>query len=290
MIDSVPVQATLRGQNEAEAREELQKATGRTDSMTPEASLNRKWMLCGAAAMFLLAGCGRSDNNANQMASNTPNANSAANQTAPTQAPAQTPAPAPLQVPSQAQADAANPANAPTPPPEPPQPFEIAAGKSILVFLSSQLDSRVNKVGEEFQATLAAPIMVNDEEAIPKGATVRGVIVDAKKQGAIKGEANLAIRLNTLTVRGKDYTISTSTYAGTEKGKGKRTAIITGGGAAAGALIGGLAGGGKGAAIGAGVGGGGGLAASAGTGGQNVVFPAETRITFKLSKAITVDR
>jgi hypothetical protein len=132
--------------------------------------------------------------------------------------------------------------------------------------------------------------MVNDEEAIPKGATVRGVIVDAKKQGAVKGEANLAIRLRTITVRGKDYPISTSTYAQTEKGKGKRSAIMTGGGAAAGALIGGLAGGGKGAAIGAGVGGGGGLAASAGTGGQNVVFPAETKITFKLSKAITVDR
>jgi hypothetical protein len=158
------------------------------------------------------------------------------------------------------------------------------------VILATKLDSRVNKVGDEFQATLAAPILVNGEEAIPKGATVSGVVVDAKKQGAIKGEANLAVRLTRITVRGKDYPISTSTYAATEKGKGKRSAVVTGGGAALGALIGGLAGGGKGAAIGAGVGGGGGLAASAGTGGQNVVFPAESRITFKLSKAITIDR
>jgi hypothetical protein len=158
------------------------------------------------------------------------------------------------------------------------------------VVLTSKLDSRVNKVGEEFQASLAAPIMVDGEEAIPKGASVSGVIVDAKKQGAIKGEANLAVKLTSITVRGKTYPITSSTYAAAEKGKGKRSAVLTGGGAAVGALIGGLAGGGKGAAIGAGVGAGGGLAASAGTGGQNVVFPAESRITFKLSHAITVDR
>jgi hypothetical protein len=32
------------------------------------------------------------------------------------------------------------------------------------------------------------------------------------------------------------------------------------------------------------------LAASGATGGKNVEFPAETRITFKLSHAITVER
>jgi hypothetical protein len=239
-----------------------------------------RFTILGAGALLLLAGCGKSGNNANQTATDTPSGIAAGqNQT-----------PAPVQIPSQQQADAANPANAPAPPPEPPQPFEIAAGTSLPVILTSQLDSRVDKVGGEFQASLAAPITVNGEEAIPKGATLRGSIVDAKKQGAIKGEANLAVRLQSITVRGKDYPISTSTYAATSKGKGKRSAILTGGGVAAGALIGGLAGGGKGAAIGAGVGGAGGLAASAGTGGQNVVFPAESKITFKLSKAITVDR
>jgi hypothetical protein len=74
------------------------------------------------------------------------------------------------------------------------------------------------------------------------------------------------------------------------KGKGKRTAAVTGGGAVVGALIGGLAGGGKGAAIGAGVGGGSGLAVSGATGGENVTLPVESRVTFKLTSPVTIDR
>jgi hypothetical protein len=238
--------------------------------------MKMKWVLTGAAVLVLMTGCKKTENNATQSAPSSPNATTAPDQTAPGQTG------------SEQQANV--PAAVPAPPPEPPKPFEIAAGRSIPVIPTDKLDSRVNKVGDDFRASLAASILVNGEEAIPKGATVRGVIVDAKKQGAIKGEANLAVRLTSITVRGKDYPISTSTYAATEKGKGKRSAVVTGGGAALGALIGGLAGGGRGAAIGAGVGGGGGLAASAGTGGQNVVFPAESRITFRLSKTITVDR
>src|SRR4029077_3377854 len=101
-------------------------------------------------------------------------------------------------------------------------------------------------------------------------------------------------------VRGKDYLISTHTWSDTEKGKGKRTAVVTGGGAGAGALIGGLGrggrwtggvgGGGKGAGIGAAIGAVGGLAASGGTGGQNVNLPAETKINFKLAKSLTIER
>lgn len=131
---------------------------------------------------------------------------------------------------------------------------------------------------------------MDGEVAIPKGSAVSGAVVNAKKQGAVKGEAILSIKLSSLRVRGKSYLIASSVLSEEEKGKGKRSAIMTGGGAAAGALIGGLAGGGKGAAIGAGVGAGGGLAASAGTGGKNAGFPAEARINFKLAADLTVDR
>ena len=225
-----------------------------------EATMNRKWMVYGAATLLLLAGCKKSGNDANQTAANTPGAN------------------------------AANAGNARTAMQQPPQPFRVAEGTSIPVILTSTLSSRVNKPGEEFEASVAEPIMVNGEEAIPKGATVRGTIVDAKKQGTFKGEADLAVTLTSMRVRGREYDIATSTYGGSEKGKGKRTAEITGGGAALGALIGGLAGGGKGALIGAGVGGGGGLAASGATGGKNVEFPAESRLMFRLTREVTVDR
>ena len=223
--------------------------------------MNKKWMKCGVAALLLLTGCGKSGNNANQTASsaNAPAAGTAANQAASGQAPA-------------------------------PGPFVVPAGTALPVILSSTISSYKNSPGDEFEGSLAAPVMINGEEAIPKGAIVRGTVVNAKKQGAVKGEATLSVRLTSIRVRGKNYLISSSTYGATEKGKGKRSAVMTGGGAAVGALIGGLAGGGKGAAIGAAAGGGGGLAASAGTGGKNVEFPAESRITFKLEKEVTIDR
>jgi hypothetical protein len=244
--------------------------------------MKRNWIIFAAAVLLITAGCGKSGNQSSQTAppANPPAANATPNQAAP----------GPTGVPTQEQANAANPANQPAPPPEPPKPFEIAAGTPLTVVLTSTINSKNVTAGQEFDATLASPVTVNEEEAIPKGSPVNVTVVNAKKQGAVKGEATLTIKLSAITVRGKEYPISTSTHSDVEKGKGKRSAVMTGGGAAVGALIGGLAGGGKGAAIGAGVGAGGGLAASAGTGGKNAEFPAESRLTFKLTNTLTVDR
>jgi len=181
-------------------------------------------------------------------------------------------------------------AQKPTPPPEPPKPLVVPAGTELPVILTSTISSRTANPGDEFEGSVASNILVNEEVAIPKGSRVTGTVVNAKKQGAFKGEAVLSVKLTRLEVRGKGYMIATNAYGGTQKGKGKRTAVVTGGGAAVGALIGGLAGGGKGAAIGAGVGAGGGLAASGTTGGKNVEFPAESRITFTLAQEITIQR
>jgi hypothetical protein len=249
--------------------------------------MNKGWAIYAvAAAVCLAAGCGKSDKTANQTppAAAAPNSNTAAN-TPSTPTPTQpqattTPAPEPM----------SEPAAAPVTPPQPPPPLVVASGTTIPVTLTTPISSYSNKPGDEFEGSVAASITVNGETAIPKGATVRGTVVEAKKQGKFKGEALLTIRLTHLTVNGKEYPISSSVYGGQEKGKGKRTAAVTGGSAAAGALIGGLAGGGKGAAIGAAVGGGGGLAVSGGTGGKNVNLPAETKINFKLTHSITIDR
>jgi hypothetical protein len=228
--------------------------------------MNNKWAVLGLAAVLALAaGCGKKDTSTNP---STDNGQQGAGQSTT----AQQPAPAPV------------------PPPEPPKPFVVPAGTSLPVILSSTINSRVANVGDEFSGSVAEDILVDNEVAIPKGSKVTGTVVNSKKQGTFKGQADLAVKLTSLEVRGKGYMIASSTYASTEKGKGKRTAVVTGGGAAVGALIGGLAGGGKGAAIGAGVGAGGGLAASGATGGKNVEFSAESRITFKLVDSITIDR
>jgi len=98
----------------------------------------------------------------------------------------------------------------------------------------------------------------------------------------------LSIALTSITIRGQNYSIQTGSLDSTVKGKGKRTAVTTGGGAAGGALIGGIAGGGKGAGIGALVGAAGGLVGGAMTGNKQIEIPAETALTFTLSKSITL--
>jgi hypothetical protein len=82
--------------------------------------------------------------------------------------------------------------------------------------------------------------------------------------------------------------VSSSEYEVAAKGKGKRTATLAGGGAGLGALIGGLAGGGKGALIGGLAGAGAGTAGAAYTGNKDVVIPAETVVTFRLTAPLTV--
>jgi hypothetical protein len=103
-----------------------------------------------------------------------------------------------------------------------------------------------------------------------------------------KGEGELTLALKSITVQGQTYNIQTKVLINAIKGKGARTAKTTGGGAAGGALIGGIAGGGKGAVIGALLGGGAGLAGGAATGNQQIEIPVESQLSFRLSAPLTL--
>jgi hypothetical protein len=204
--------------------------------------------------------------------------------------PARQATPPPAQAQTAGPAPAPAPAAAPAPPPPPPQPTEyvIPAGTSISVHTDSELGSKISKPNQGFTATVADSVRVKGAIVVPRGARAQGVVVDAKEQGKIKGEGFLSIRLTRVYTKWGSYQISTATVDNTQKGKGKRTAIATGGGAGLGALIGGLAGGGKGAAIGALAGGGAGAAGSAFTGNKQIVLPAESLVTFQLTDPVTV--
>jgi hypothetical protein len=182
------------------------------------------------------------------------------------------------------------PAPAPAPPAEKPkpQPIIVPAATALVVTVDQALSSKTSQAGQTFLATLAQPVTVHGKTAIPKGSSVTGTVVRAKAKGKIKGEGELALSLASITIRGNNYPIQTGTLDSTVKGKGKRTAATTGGGAAGGALIGGLAGGGKGAGIGALVGAAGGLVGGALTGNKQVEIPAESALTFTLSKPLTL--
>ena len=170
-----------------------------------------------------------------------------------------------------------------------PQPVVVPAGTTLTVRLGNAVGSKISSPGDSFSATLASDIAVDGNPVIPKGASVRGTVVDAKPLGRFKGGALLELRLTSITLNGTEQKIETSAVERTQKGKGKRTAVMAGGGTALGAIVGGLAGGGKGAAIGAVVGGGAGAGGAAFTGNKEIVFPAESALSFRLKSPLEVN-
>jgi hypothetical protein len=115
-----------------------------------------------------------------------------------------------------------------------------------------------------------------------------GRVVDVKDAGHFSGSSVLAVELVSVAMGGKTYELHTTEYRKQGAGRGKNTAAKVGGGAALGAIIGGLAGGGKGAAIGATVGAGAGGGVQAATKGQQIRLPSESVLNFQLLSPVTV--
>jgi hypothetical protein len=164
----------------------------------------------------------------------------------------------------------------------------IPEGTALHVTVDQTLASDRNHAGDSFAASTSEPVIVSGKVIIPKGAKVVGRIVDAKESGRLHAPARLAVALSSIEVQGKSYDLHSSTYRLTGKSHQNRNLGFIGGGAAGGALIGGLAGGGKGALIGSAVGAGAGTAGAAATGKKEIAIPAETRLNFKLVRSVTV--
>ncbi len=169
-----------------------------------------------------------------------------------------------------------------------PEPIVVPAGTILTVRVGQSLSSKTSQTGQPFLATLAQPVSVAGTVAMPTGLKVSGTVVSAKEKGKFKGQGELNLELTSITVSGQSYPIRTRVLENVIKGKGKRTAVATGGGAGGGALIGGIAGGGKGAGIGALVGAGAGLIGGTMTGNQQIEIPAESALSFRLSAPVSL--
>ena len=193
-------------------------------------------------------------------------------------APAPAPTPAPVRT-----------AIVPTRLPAPkPVTVEVPAGVLVSVRLIDTIDSKRHQPGEEFAASLASPLNVDNHVLARQGADATVRLVDARTSGRIKGRSELIVELVALTIQGRKYSVRTESYVHQGASRGKSTAKKVGGGAALGSIIGALAGGKKGAAIGGAVGAGAGTAAQAATQGKQARLESETRLDFTLEVSLTV--
>ena len=155
----------------------------------------------------------------------------------------------------------------------------IPSGTPVSVRVGSTISSGSARSGETVDGTVAKDVVVNGQTVAKAGSPVKITVTNAKSSGRLHAPGLLTMRLT--EVAGQ----SVHTTAVGRKGKGHTKSNVTkiGGGAAAGALIGGLVGGGKGAAIGAGAGAAGGTGVAAATGKEEAVVPAESVLSFTVT-------
>jgi hypothetical protein len=183
------------------------------------------------------------------------------------------------------------PAPAPKPAPEskpaPPRTVTVPEGTMVNVRLTQGIDVDASKAGMTFKAIVDDPVSVGGSIVIPRGASAVIQAVSVQQSGKMKGSDKISLKLNSVGFGGIVYEVATSYVETKGKGEGKRTARKIGGGAGLGAIVGGIAGGGEGAAIGAAIGGVTGAAVASG-GEEHLKLPAETRLQFKLSAALSI--
>ncbi len=170
--------------------------------------------------------------------------------------------------------------------------YVLPVGTKVSVRTEDTIDSTKAAEGQTYAAEVSDDVLDgNGDVAVPRGSNAQIVIRSASKGGKIRGASDLVLDLQSISVEGQQYLVSTTDLQ--QKGKqgvgaNKRTAEYTGGGAALGAIIGAIAGGGKGAAIGAGAGAGGGALTQVLTKGGSIKVPAETVLTFQLDKPVKI--
>jgi hypothetical protein len=166
----------------------------------------------------------------------------------------------------------------------------VPIGTSLKVRLNETLSSKESRVGDSFTATVIDPARFNE-------ATTRGHVSSIKKSGKVKGRTVMNLAFDTIQFTdGRTGTLHgyvtrvyggarTDNEGGVESGSRTNQTLKRGGiGAAAGAIIGGIAGGGKGAAIGLILGGAGGAGSLAVQGSKELKLESGTEMLVHVTR------
>ena len=176
------------------------------------------------------------DPGAQQMADNPPDDASAPIPPPPAVTDGPQPDPGQAPYPSQAQPQAQTPNPPPPPRPQyaPPQqayppryapaqppaqayeaprgPVTIPQGTLLELRTSEPVSSRRAKDGEAVQFTVIRDVVYGGALAIPRGATVHGVVTESKKSGDLGGSPELALRLTSLDLGGLTYPLDSDQF------------------------------------------------------------------------------
>jgi hypothetical protein len=168
----------------------------------------------------------------------------------------------------------------------------VPIGTNLKIRIEESLSSKDSRVGDRFTATVLDPVRFNE-------AKVNGHISSIQKSGKIKGRTSMNLAFNSIEMpdggRSTLHGYVTRVYGsgssradnegGVESGSRSNQALKRGGiGAAAGAILGGIAGGGKGAAIGLILGGAGGAGSLAIQGSKELKIESGTEMLVHVTR------
>ena len=98
----------------------------------------------------------------------------------------------------------------------------VPEGTALEVVLNQTISSGESRSGASFDATLAAPIVIEGKTVIPRHSTVQGHVVDSEASGRLKGVAHLDLTLNSIEVNGNSYDLETDNISRSGQNHNKR--------------------------------------------------------------------
>lgn len=165
----------------------------------------------------------------------------------------------------------------------------IPAGATVWLTLTEPI-GQDNQVGDRFTARVAQNVSSDRGELlIPAGATVTGRIVELEESGRTGEEAVIGLAFDSIQIGGTTQSFSANVVETTVPGGGRRPGIGKKevlGGAAIGAIIGGVTKGLKGAVVGGALGAGAGTLISLGRGDVPAELPAGTQLAAQTTSPV----
>jgi hypothetical protein len=165
----------------------------------------------------------------------------------------------------------------------------LPAGTVLPVDLETSVGSDTSRVEQPVQGRLRRAVTSNGIEALPAGTPVSGHVTAVERPGKVKGRGLIAFRFTQIHAGGDGLArMSTATISREGRATKKKDATKIGVPAAAGAVIGGIVGGGDGVAKGAVIGGAAGTGYVLSTRGEEVRLGKGADVSVKLTAPLTV--